>query len=101
MGNQQVVMMVLLDLSAAFDTVDHDLLLQIMQTDFGFDNTALSWLSSYLTNRHQRVSVSGKLSECISVRFGVPQGSCLGPMLFTAYASSLFNVISNYMMSVL
>ena len=99
MGNQQVVMMVLLDLSAVFDTVDHNLLLQIMQTDFGFDNPALSWLCSYLNNRHQRVSVSGKLSECISVRFGVPQGSCLGPMLFTAYASSLFNVISNYMMS--
>ena len=97
MGKQQVALMVLLDLSAAFDTVDHQILLNIMQRDFGLDNSVLNWLASYLSNRSQRVMISDILSDKCNINFGVPQGSCLGPVLFTAYSSSLFQVINKHL----
>ena len=77
MGKQQVALMVLLDLSAAFDTVDHQILLNIMKRDFGLDNTVLNWLASYLSNRSQRVMISNISSDKCDINFGVPQGSCL------------------------
>ena len=86
----------LLDLSAAFDTVDHDILLRRLETSFSITDAALAWFSSYLSGRSQRVSVNGESSDCHPFPFGGPQGSCLG-LLFSAYASKLFEVIKLYL----
>ena len=80
--------LVLLDLSAAFDTVDHQLLL----SDFsgcGVEGTALSLLESYLENRKQCVAIGKSRSEPTTLQYGVPQGSVLGPVLFTVYTGTL------------
>ena len=85
--------LLLLDLSAAFDTVDIDKLLNILEKEFGITGIALKWFHSFLTNRKQRVRIHDSLSEYLDVLFGVPQGSVLGPVLFNLYAKSLYNVI--------
>ena len=95
MNNQKVTLLVLLDLSAAFDTVDHKILLSRLQSSFGIRGTALAWLSSYLSNRRQRIIYDGCQSEDFKLRFGLQQGSCLGPLLFTIYSSKLFHIIRN------
>ena len=89
------VILLLIDLSAAFDTVDIDLMLQILETDIGVTGLASQWFSSFLRNRNQRVLIGNTLSDQISVHFGVPQGSVLGPVLFNIYSRSLFTVIEN------
>ena len=89
--------LVLLDLNAAFDTVDHNILLRRLETSFGVTGDALKWFDSYLSGRTQRVIVDGKLSERCHLSFGVPQGSCLGPLLFSVYASKLFEVIKTHL----
>ena len=97
LDSQHVTLLVLLDLSAAFDTVDHGVLLNRLNTSFGVRGSALQWFTSYLLNRSQRVSFDQNLSEKFNLQCGVPQGSCLGPLLFTIYASKLFGVIKNYL----
>ena len=97
MNHQHVTLLVLLDLSAAFDTVDHAILLNRLESTFGITGTALVWLKSYLSGRSLRVSVDGGLSDSFHLPFGVPQGSCLGPLLFTMYASKLFEVIKDHL----
>ena len=74
--------LVLLDLSAAFDTVGHQLLLSDF-SDCGVEGTALSLLESYLENREQCVAISKSRSKPTALQYGVPQGSVLGPVLFT------------------
>ena len=69
----------LLDMSAAFDIVDHPLLLKKLEL-YGFGGNSLEWVNSYLTNRRQCVSISGSLSKLLPVPTGVPQGSILGPL---------------------
>ncbi len=100
MEKQRVTLLVMIDLSAAFDTVDHSILLSRLQHQFGFTGTALKWFSSYLANRTQCVFINGIRSETVNLDFGVPQGSCLGPILYTQYASSLFNVIQKHLINV-
>ena len=70
------------NLSAAFDTVDHNVLLSRLHSKFGISGTALEWFSSYLGGRSHRVMVQGNLSQNLNLNldFGVPQGSCLGPV---------------------
>ena len=85
-------LLVLLDLSAAFDTVDHDVLLADLFS-CGIREDAHSLLKSYLTNRFQRTSVGASFSEPVHLQFGVPQGSVLGPVLFTLYTSSLATLL--------
>ena len=81
--------LVLLDLSAAFDTIDHDLLLQRLQCDYGVTGVALDWCASYLSGRQQAVRVKNTLSDVRDLPYGVPQGSVLGPQLFSMYTSPL------------
>jgi len=73
---------VLFDLSAALDTVDHDILFSLLETDVGILGVALSWFFSYLSGRSQSISCDGRTSFSRTVTCGVPQGSVLGTLLF-------------------
>ena len=73
------------DLSAAFDTPDHELLLSILETNLGFKDKVLSFLISYLSSRSQKVLIDGEYSMPRTIKTGVPQGSVLGPVLFSCY----------------
>lgn len=86
MNSQHVTLLVLLDLSAAFDTVSHYVLLDRLHNDVGLRGNALKWFHSYLSQRSQRVSIHGTLSNYFELDCGVPQGSCLGSLLFIVYA---------------
>uniref|UniRef100_A0A674PCY9 Reverse transcriptase domain-containing protein n=1 Tax=Takifugu rubripes TaxID=31033 RepID=A0A674PCY9_TAKRU len=91
-----VSMLVLLDLSAAFDTVDHSILLQRLEHVIGIKGTALDWFRSYLSDRYQFAHVHGVPSSYSRVSHGVPQGSVLGPILFTLYMLPLGNIIRQH-----
>ena len=86
------VVVMIIDLSAAFDTVDHALLLNILKFKFRISGSALRWLKSFLSGRTQRVRVGDCLSDSLVVDFGVAQGSVLGPLLFNLYCSSINDV---------
>ena len=85
-------MLILLDLSSAFDTISHDLLLTNMRS-IGITGSALSWFSSYLMDRRQYIAIQNNKSSMVSVTKGVPQGSVLGPLLFTIYMLPLGQII--------
>ena len=87
--SKRAVLLVLLDLSAAFDTVDHNILLHRLQYNFGITGTALAWFTSYLRDRVHAIHISGQSSTKSKLTHGVPQGSVLGPLLFTLYISPL------------
>ena len=80
--------LVLLDLSAAFDTIDHSSLLGCLQSWFGVCGSALSWFTSYLADRVQSVKIGSVLSDTCKLLYGVPRGSVLGPLLFSLYHTS-------------
>ena len=86
--DNEVTLMVFLDFSKAFDTVNHRLLLEKLKI-LGFDSSALNWIKSYLSNRFQMVKVGDTFSEWKQIKNGVPQGSILGPLLFTILTSDM------------
>jgi hypothetical protein len=88
MEQQLSTPMVAVDLSAAFDTVNHTLLLDILQNCFGVSCTAKLWMTSYPSERSFDVRINNAVSYPININFCVPQGSINGPILFTCYAKS-------------
>ena len=89
MERKSVTAMVVMDLNAVFDTVDHDILLSVLENKFGIKDVALKWFESYPRPRSCKVSINSAYSAEIQLPFNVPQGSCAGPSLFLAYASTL------------
>ena len=89
------VVLVLIDLSAAFDTVSHNKLINILANELNIRGVALKWFKSYLKGRTQSVIINDNFSEPLELSFGVPQGSVLGPILFNIYVTSLANVFIN------
>ena len=90
------VCLVLLDLSADFDTVDHTILCTFLEDFIGLEGPALNFFKTYLTGRTQCVSVKGVLSELSELMFGVPQGSELGPLIFCIYTLPLSTILKHY-----
>ena len=93
---RQVTLLGMLDLSAAFDCVDHLILLQRLEQNFGLTGAVLQWMTSFLIGRTQQVIYEGRLSAIQQVRFGVPQGSVLGPLLFTIYTAEVSKIVINH-----
>ena len=93
MEKKQVTALIAIDLSAAFDTVDHDILIDVLQKQYGLGGLALNWVDSYLRPRSCKVCVNTTMSSPRQLQCSVPQGSCLGPWLYLTYAGTIFDVI--------
>ena len=91
-----ISLLALLDLSAAFDTIDHLILIDRLKNLVGLSGQALSWFRSYLSERHQFIYSANESSYRSRVRYGIPQGSVLGPLLFSLYMLPLGNIICNH-----
>jgi len=83
--NKEVTALVLLDLSSAFDTVDHSTLLTVLHRRFGVEESAMDWFTSYLSDRTQTFRLNDEMSSSIPLTCSVPQGSVLGPIVFISY----------------
>lgn len=86
--NSLLVGAVMLDITAAFDVLDHSLLVVKFQC-YGFNSSALKWIQSYLSCRSQKMYLNGSLSSSRGLECGLPQGSCLGPLLFSVFTNEL------------
>ena len=96
LDGKSAILLVLLDLSAAFDTIDHEILLSILSSRLGITGNALAWFKSYLSQRFQTVNINGAKSVSQELKFGVPQGSVLGPILFTIYMLPLGDILRSH-----
>ncbi len=94
LDNSQCVILVMLDLTAAFDTIDHEVLLARLRDRYGIKGQILDWIRAYLQNRTWSVVINSSHSEKKDLPYGVPQGSILGPLLFIMYVAPLHDIIS-------
>ena len=92
----QVSLLALFDVSAAFDMVDHNILLQRLESSYGLKGVPLLWLQSYLSGRTQMVIAGNSRSNWVPVLLGVPQGSVLGPLLFILYTADITSLFTKY-----
>ena len=95
MEAQEITAVVAIDLSAAFDTIDHDVLLDVLNNRFGLDGNTQDWIDSYLRTRKFKVNIGQSYSEEIDVKFLIPQRSIFGPVLYSTYTSILEEIINN------
>ena len=93
MERKKVTALIAIDLSAAFDTVDHNILIPVLQTKFRVKDKALDWYKSYLNDRTCKVNIGKEYSTPRELLFSVPQGSCGRPVLYLAYYSTIREVI--------
>jgi hypothetical protein len=96
LDQNSVTVLVLLDLSAAFDTIDHATLLHRLEHDFGVEGTPLKWMTSYLSDRYQTVCIDGQLSEAVHMTYSVPQGSVLGPKNYVMYTKPVGSICRSH-----
>ena len=96
LDKKRAVMLLLLDLSAAFDKLEVTELLDTLQHYFSVCGTALKWFESYMSDRYFRVQASGEMSKWVSLRYGVPQGSVLGPLLFSIYTTPMKDILQRH-----
>ena len=96
LDSKKHVVLVMLDLSAAFDTVDHHILLQRMRVRFGLGDDAIKWMTSYLDKRIQKVKVGSSVSPGTIMKCGIPQGSVLGPIMFSMYITPLQDIARKF-----
>ena len=101
METQSITAVVAIDLSAAFDTVNHSVLLNVLTTNFAVTGKPLEWLDSYLRPRHAVVQIHDTQSQPAQLDFSVPQGSICGPVLYNVYASTLNQHIENFNISIM
>ena len=94
--SQETTLLGLLDMSAAFDTVDFEILLQRLEISYRLNGTVLKWLTSFVTDRTQAVVFDGDTSSPVKLVCGVPQGSVLGPLLFVLYAAGVMTIALNH-----
>lgn len=92
--NNDSVVLLLLDLSAAFYTVDHSILLSRLALRFGVDGQVIAWIESYLKDREQFVQIENTKSSVRQLLRGVAQGSVLGPLLYVLYTSPIADIIT-------
>ena len=93
--DKNISLAVFMDLSKAFDTLDHDILTKKL-AHYGIHGTALQWFTSYLTDRSQYVEIEGVSSNILPLYTGVPQGSILGPLLFLIYMNDIPNCTKQF-----
>ena len=98
--NGKIVLVLLLDMSAAFDTIDHDLLLKTLKNSYGIDKFVLNWLSSYLNHCSFSVNINDSFSNPDSILYGIPQGPILGPILLILYTKHLQHIAHNFNLNI-
>ena len=97
MKNNKNTAMVSLDLRAAIDTVNHKILINVLENYIGIHEKASNWIMSYLQNRQFQVHINGTSSEKMTITYSIPQGSILGPLLFICYSSTIQEIMPNNM----
>lgn len=98
LDNNSAVVLIMLDLSAAFDVIDHPILLKRLEYSYGISGSALTWFRSYVSNRSQRVAVRSAFSDYTSLNFGVPQGSVLGPRKYCMFSKPIGDICKRHNM---
>ena len=90
------MLLTLLDFSAAFDTIDYEILYNRLKSNYGVSNDALSWVQSYFGGRTQSVCINGSLSEPMALEYGMPQGSLFGPFSFPKYSAPIGRIAEKH-----